>query len=272
MKRRSLVVAVAVVILFLPAFLCYGQQTNILPNGARYVGEMKDGKPNGQGTLTYQDSFTWCSHVGEFRNGKPNGQGSESYRNGDKYIGEFKDGKRSGQGTYTCQDGTTYVGEWRDDEANGQGTLTWSEGRKFVGQFKVGWPKWGHWTQGSKPFLRQWDRFVGCLSCSMLPIEYHHNTEGTLTLPTGDKCWNLKVIIYNGQGTLTLPNGEEFVGAIQSNYPDGQGTMTYPDGRKYVGQFKVGALDGSGKMTYPDGKVEDGLWKDGRFVGAETKP
>lgn len=279
MKRRSLFIAVIISILFLHVSVSDAQETNTLPNGAKYIGEWKDGKPNGHGTLTYQDSFTWCSHVGEFRNGKPNGQGSESYRNGDKYIGEFKDGKRNGQGTYTCQDGTTYVGEWKDDEANGQGTLTWPEGLKFVGQFKAYGPTSGHWTRiarsasGSEPIIRQWYGLGACLSCSTLPKEIpRYNTEGTLTTPTGDKYWNLKAIIYNGQGTLTLPNGEEFVGEIKSNSPNGTGTMTYLDGRKYVGQFKGGATDGTGKMTYPDGKVEEGLWTQDKFMGASTSP
>lgn len=43
MKRRSLFVAVAIAIAFLPVLVCSGQQTNLLPNGAKYVGEVKDG-------------------------------------------------------------------------------------------------------------------------------------------------------------------------------------------------------------------------------------
>jgi hypothetical protein len=51
MKRRSLVVAVVVSISFLPAFFSIAQQTNILPDGAKYVGNVGgfgDGKCNGQ--------------------------------------------------------------------------------------------------------------------------------------------------------------------------------------------------------------------------------
>ena len=57
-------------------------------NDGKYVGEYKDGKPNGQGTLTLSD--------------------------GTKYVGEFKDGNQNGQGTYTWSDGRKYVGEWKD--------------------------------------------------------------------------------------------------------------------------------------------------------------
>jgi hypothetical protein len=45
------------------------------PDGSRYVGEFRDNKRNGQGTLTFA--------------------------NGDKYVGEWSDGKENGQGTYT---------------------------------------------------------------------------------------------------------------------------------------------------------------------------
>jgi len=48
----------------------------------KYIGEYKDGIPNGQGTLTSPD--------------------------GDKYVGEFKDGEYSGHGTMTLTDGRYY--------------------------------------------------------------------------------------------------------------------------------------------------------------------
>jgi len=40
-------------------------------------------------------------HVGEFKDGKPNGQGTLTLPNGEKYKGGFKDGLMNGQGTYT---------------------------------------------------------------------------------------------------------------------------------------------------------------------------
>ena len=53
-------------------------------------------------------------YVGEIENGKPNGQGTYTYSNGNKYVGEFKDGKRNGQVTYTSPSGRKYVGEYKD--------------------------------------------------------------------------------------------------------------------------------------------------------------
>ena len=39
----------------------------ILPEGGNYVGESKNGEPNGQGTMTLSDG---ANYVGEFKNGK----------------------------------------------------------------------------------------------------------------------------------------------------------------------------------------------------------
>jgi hypothetical protein len=50
---------------------CIGQETNTLPNGDKYVGEWKDGQPNGHGTML---SRRGAGYVGEFKNGQPNGK------------------------------------------------------------------------------------------------------------------------------------------------------------------------------------------------------
>ena len=41
------------------------------------------------------------TYVGEFRNGKYTGQGTITFADGGKYVGEFRDGKPHGQGTFT---------------------------------------------------------------------------------------------------------------------------------------------------------------------------
>ena len=53
-------------------------------------------------------------YVGEIENGKPNGQGTFILHNGKKYIGEFKDGRCNGQGTFIFPDGRKYIGEFKD--------------------------------------------------------------------------------------------------------------------------------------------------------------
>ena len=53
-------------------------------------------------------------YMGEISNGLPNGQGTWTHPDGEKYVGEYKDGKRNGQGTWTHPDGWKYVGEYKD--------------------------------------------------------------------------------------------------------------------------------------------------------------
>jgi hypothetical protein len=105
-----------------------------------YVGEWKDGLPDGLGTFTTPDGF---KYVGEWKDDKRNGQGTVTYANGSKYVGEYRDDKRNGQGTFTFADGRKYVGEFKDGDRHGQGTRyaangevlqqgTW-ENHEFVG-------------------------------------------------------------------------------------------------------------------------------------------
>lgn len=76
-------------------------------------------------------------YVGEFRNGKPNGNGSLTYRAYGEYIGEFREGWPEGRGTYSYADGRQYVGDWRNGEFEGYGTRTYPDGRKEFGEWKA---------------------------------------------------------------------------------------------------------------------------------------
>ena len=51
-------------------------------------------------------------YKGEVENGVPNGQGTLTAPDGRKYVGDFKDGIPYGQGTFTFLDGWMYHGEW----------------------------------------------------------------------------------------------------------------------------------------------------------------
>ena len=57
----------------------------------KYKGEIKNGKMDGLGVLTYP--YGEKSVVGEWKNGKRNGQGTQTWLDGRKYVGEYKDGK-----------------------------------------------------------------------------------------------------------------------------------------------------------------------------------
>ena len=76
------------------------------------------------------------------KDGKPHGEGEMTYSNGDTYKGSFVNGKRSGTGILS-QAQTKYVfeGEWKNDDLP-HGTKTYKNGQKYVGDlvemFEVG--------------------------------------------------------------------------------------------------------------------------------------
>ena len=67
-------------------------------------------------------------YIGEWRDGMPNGQGTYTWPNNRQYVGGYRDGKQHGQGIMTRPDGTKYVGEWKDNVVNGQGIMTRPDG------------------------------------------------------------------------------------------------------------------------------------------------
>jgi hypothetical protein len=106
--------------------------------GLKYVGEWKNDRPDGKGTLIYYtpSKAAGAKSVGDFRKGDFI-QGIHTFPNGDKYIGEFINRKRNGQGTFISANGK-YVGEWKNDRPNGLGILTHADGRIEEGMFQNG--------------------------------------------------------------------------------------------------------------------------------------
>ena len=90
---------------------CVGTVT--LAGGREYVGEFRDGEPNGQGTYALANGE---QYVGTFRDGQFNGQGTHTYPDGSKYVGEFADSKYNGQGIMTSPDGSVLEGIWDNGE------------------------------------------------------------------------------------------------------------------------------------------------------------
>ena len=110
-----------------------GYHRHTFANGSTYVGEWKNDKHHGQGTLTSADGSTY---VGEFKDGKHHGQVTYTRPNGSTCVGELKDGEFHIQVYYSSFDGSTYVGEWKNDKHHGQGTLTSADGSTYVGEWK----------------------------------------------------------------------------------------------------------------------------------------
>ena len=116
---------------------CQGSEN--FGKGYKYIGEFKNSKFHGHGTLT---SPHGTKYVGEFKDSSFDGKGTYTNANGDVYTGQFKANKFNGQGTFVWASGDQYSGDWKDDTKNGQGTFTWADGFKYVGDFKDDLPNW----------------------------------------------------------------------------------------------------------------------------------
>ena len=86
-------------------------------NNSKYVGEYKEGLPEGKGVLT--DNYNSHKYEGTFTNGKLEGQGVRYDNAGTKFEGEFVDGKPK-RGTYIHKDGSKIVGEYWGGSWRGQ--------------------------------------------------------------------------------------------------------------------------------------------------------
>ena len=81
-------------------------------------------------------------YVGKVKNGKPNGSGILTFTNGNKYEGSFKDGKYDYFGLFTWNDGSIIHGVWKDNKPwNTSGTYLKKSGEKLTGVYKDG-KKW----------------------------------------------------------------------------------------------------------------------------------
>lgn len=68
-------------------------------------------------------------YVGQLRDGQPHGQGAYLFSGGERYVGDFLHGRHDGQGLLVLGDGRRYLGEWKDGLRNGYGVLYDPEGR-----------------------------------------------------------------------------------------------------------------------------------------------
>lgn len=99
-----------------------------------YVGEMRDGRPHGDGKLELRagEIFEgqWVAgrlhgegvhldaagnrYAGTFENGVPHGRGRLALANGSIYEGEFRNGLRDGEGRMRLPGGTDYASRWKE--------------------------------------------------------------------------------------------------------------------------------------------------------------
>jgi S1-C subfamily serine protease len=278
MKQLAILITFAVFLTILESHAATREaQVSKTHDGGKYVGELKDGLPNGRGTLIYANGNTY---VGEFKDGNKHGQGKYSYVNGDKYVGAFREGKFHGQGTLSSTNGS-YEGEFVDGYAEGQGTVIYPNGNKYVGHFwnhkRDGFGTLTYADGGSYEGEFKHDKkhgkgtMTGPNSIRVTGIFRDGNLEkGKITSANGVTSYDGEFVNHKifGNGTTTYPNGDKFIRKIvkyENGKAMGRGVKTFANGDVYSGEVVGNERHGKGKHTFSDGRILDGVWKNNKF-------
>lgn len=101
---------------FVNTYFIKGTQTK--PSGTIDIGHFENSIIKEGTRISYDNTYKY-QYVGEFKNGKPDGMGSKicmDESNGWKYEGPFKNGLREGYGKFTFPDGRIYEGIFKNDQ------------------------------------------------------------------------------------------------------------------------------------------------------------
>lgn len=104
--------------------------------GFRYRGEIRDGKPNGEGIALYPSGMRVQS---SFTNGIATGTATITVNGVGTYQGQMRDG-RLVSGELTAANGDYYRGGFTKWKPSGQGVLVRANESRYVGQFRDGAP------------------------------------------------------------------------------------------------------------------------------------
>ena len=199
-------------------------------NGDHYIGDMKNGLPDGTGTLNSIFEGMGYTYVGEFKRGKKHGKGNLSSKdNKYNYDGSWRDDKKNGVGTLFDY-GDKYTGDFVDDKYCGNGTLCGKNGEIYECEFRDG----------------------------------KQNGLGRVTLVNGDVYTGTfedgKIC---GQVSIKYKNGDSYDGYYKDDKKSGYGCFISSSGESYEGDFNNDLYNGEGKLTKPDGNIIKGIFKDG---------
>ncbi len=240
-----------------------GKTTITNADGSIYIGQMKDGKFEGEGTLTWPDKRRY---EGSFVQGMMHGEGKFTDANGNRHEGMYARGIANGKGKSVRMDGVEYTGGFVDGQFAGEGVLTINKNSRYEGVFSAGKLEGVGLYVGAKG-----DSYEGEFKAS----SFHG--KGRLETETGDVyTGNFKANSLEGEGQMTQLDGTRYVGEMQYQYPHGKGTFTYANGDVYIGNFRRGKFDGEGVLTLKepreDGtKEQKGIWLNGQFSDPNIK-
>ena len=212
----------------------------LLLDEGRYIGEIRNGKPHGEGKITYKDSdgAGRLSYEGTWQNGIQHGAGTMIWKNGSKYEGDWDNYVWNGQGKYfDASSGQRYEGRFKNDKYNGKGTWFSADGDRYVGDFVN-------------------DKFNG---------------QGSIYYADGRQYeGHWKDNYKSGNGKMSWPDGTRYEGMFENDMLNGYGTAVFSSGNKHVGYFKDDKMQGSGTHYMTTGDVFIGIWDNDKMEGLFT--
>ena len=117
---------------------------NLLPtgqihfhDGRTYLGQLKDLKMHGSGTLSFPISQGFIEYIGDFEENIRSGSGIMRYRDGSEYQGHWAEDEPQGSGQLRSALGI-YTGEFVGGKYEGQGEIVHADGSSYRGRFKAG--------------------------------------------------------------------------------------------------------------------------------------
>lgn len=174
-----------------------------------YEGEFKNEKPDGEGSMKYDD----YTYTGSFKNGVEDGKGVLVYKNGKREEVLYSNGKKldykptalkegeyksleghdpnctsgnceTGYGTYVFPSGNRYTGNFSARRREGKGVFYFADGNKFDGYWHSDQPKEGTFS-------------------------YTNGASYTGTYDTAGKEWN--GVVTNGLRNVPFVNGKAVI-------------------------------------------------------------
>ena len=154
-------------------------------------------------------------YVGEWKNGKPNGQGIFTFVVGSRYVGEFKDGKRNGLGTLFASNGTVIdQGIWADNDFVRSAPV---QQESVANQAVALVPVRPNTSQSNLPLCTG---AYGVLNTSWSGCFGTHEVSNV-----GKYSCDRKDGFCDGLGTLVFTDGRKYVGEFKGGMRTGKGVL-----------------------------------------------
>ena len=200
--------------------------------GDYYIGEYKDGKMHGKGTIFFKNGK--IKYEGNFVNNKKEGMGKYFFEYGEYFIKE--NSKK-----YYLSNGDYYLGPWLNDKRYGIGKIFLKNGKvKYAGDFV------NNKFEGNGMYIFE----DGYYYYGQWMDDYQHG----------------KGNIYDKKGKIVF--SADFI----KDKAEGIGKLYFVDGGYFIGQFQNGKLNGKGKLFSKDGIIlYELLFNNGKLISKEKK-